>query len=110
MDTWIWTLPQRRVKVDEGSDNAGSAGRKQTSGAGRGMGMLLVAPGAAQLRLGVVLWAWDATFGSRWNEVRCASAVARSAMKVVVAALVMAGGRCAGRCCCRALDGRGWSS
>ena len=44
------------------------------------------------------------------DDVRRASALARSAIKVVAAASVMVGGRRAGRCCCRALDGRGWRS
>ena len=44
----------------------------------------------------------------RWrDEVLRASAAARSAMKVVAAALVTVGGRRAGRCCLRAWDGWG---
>ena len=58
------------------------------------------------------LWVRGARFGRCRDEARRASAVARSAMKVVAAALVMAGGRHAGRCCCQALcdGGRGWRS
>ena len=53
------------------------------------------------------LWAWSAGF-ERWrDEVRPASAAARSAMKVVAAASVTVRGRRAGRCCLRAWDGWG---
>ena len=52
-------------------------------------------------------WAWGACF-ERWrDEVRRASAAARSAMKVVAVASVTVGGRRAGRCCLRAWDGWG---
>ena len=52
-------------------------------------------------------WAWGAGF-ERWrDEVRRASAAARSAMKVVAVASVTVGGRRAGRCCLRAWDGWG---
>ena len=52
-------------------------------------------------------WAWGAGF-RRWRaEVRRVSADARSAMKVLAAALVTVGGRRAGRCCLRAWDGWG---
>ena len=52
-------------------------------------------------------WAWGAGF-ERWrDEVRRASAAARSAMKVVAVASVTVGGRPAGRCCLRAWDGWG---
>ena len=52
-------------------------------------------------------WAWGAGF-ERWREeVRRASAAARSAMKVLAAASVTVGGRRAGRCCLRAWDGWG---
>ena len=52
-------------------------------------------------------WAWDAGFETWRDEVRRASAAARSAMKVVAAASVTVGGRRAGRCCLRAWDGWG---
>ena len=54
-------------------------------------------------------WLNDPTPGfERWrDEVRRASAAARSAMKVVAAASVTVGGRRAGRCCLRAWDGWG---
>ena len=52
-------------------------------------------------------WAWVAGF-ERWrDEVRRASAAARSAMKVVAVASVTVGGRRAWRCCLRAPDGWG---
>ena len=51
--------------------------------------------------------ACGARFERWWDEVRRASAAARSAMKVVAAASVTVGGRRAGRCCLRALDGWG---
>ena len=51
--------------------------------------------------------AWGAGF-ERWrDEVRRASAAARSAMKVAAAVAVTVGGRRAGRCCLRAWDGWG---
>ena len=68
------------------------------------------AAGGPRRRSGLVRggpWAWGAGF-ERWrDEVRRASAAARSAMKVVAAASVTVGGRRAGRCCLRAWDGWG---
>ena len=54
------------------------------------------------------LWALGAGFGWCEGEMRRASASARSAMKVMAAASVMAGGLRAGRCCGWPLGGRGW--
>ena len=55
-------------------------------------------------------WAWGAGFEMRRDEVRRASAAARSAVKVVAAVSVTVGGRRAGRCCLRAWDGWGQMS
>ena len=81
-DMWIRTVARGWVGVHEGGSN----------GAGRGVRTLLVAPGVALVRSGVVCGPVVQVFGWRWNEVRRTSAVAGSAMKVVAAALVMAGG------------------
>ena len=73
-----------------------------TSRVGRGAGTLLVDPSVVLVRSGAVPWASSAGF-ERWrDEVRRASAAARSVMKVVAVASVMVGGRRAGRCCLRA--------
>ena len=64
-------------------------------------------PGAVLGPAGGGSWAWGAGFESWRDEVRRASAAARSAMKVMAAAPVTVGGRRAGRCCLRAWDGRG---
>ena len=78
-----------------------------TSRVGRGAGTLLADSGVVLARSGAGLWAWGVGF-ERWrDEVRCAFAAARSAMKVVAVASVTAGGRRAGRCCPRAWDGWG---
>ena len=53
------------------------------------------------------LWAWGAGFEWWRDEVRRASAAARSAMKVVAVVSVTVGGRRAGRCCLQAWDGWG---
>ena len=71
----------------------------------------MVTNGIAPARFwGGSLWARGAGFGWCWDAARCTSAVACSAMKVVVAASMMAGERRAGRCCCQAFDGRGLRS
>ena len=55
--------------------------------------------------VGGCLWAWGAGFDRSWDEVRRASAAARSAIKVVAAVLVTTQGRCARRCCRQVWDG-----
>ena len=52
-------------------------------------------------------WVWGAGFEGWRDEVRRASAAARSAMKVVAAASLTVGERRAGSCCCRVWDGWG---
>ena len=78
-----------------------------SSRVGRGAGTLLADPGVVLAWVGDGPWAWGAGFESWRDEVRRASAAARSAMKVVAVASVTVGGHRAGRCCFRAWDGWG---
>ena len=99
-----------RLGVGRGLVAAAVVGHALYVGCHRGLVGGRDAAGGPWRRSGLVgsgPWAWGAGF-ERWrDEVRRASAAARSAMKVVAVTSVTVGGRRAGRCCLRAWDGWG---
>ena len=78
-----------------------------TSGVGRGAGTLLADPGVVLAWSGAVRGPGVRALRGWQDEVRRASAAARSAIKVVAAASVTVGGRRAWCCCLRAWDSWG---